>query len=36
MTGEEHAYTIRVHRESAGDIWAEVAELPGCFLPATI
>lgn len=31
MTGEEHSYTIRVHRESADDVWAEVVELPGCF-----
>ncbi len=31
MTGEEHSYTIRIHRESAGDVWAEVVELPGCF-----
>lgn len=27
----EHSYTVRVHRESGYDLWAEVDELPGCF-----
>jgi predicted RNase H-like HicB family nuclease len=24
-------YTVRIHAEPGHDLWAEVAELPGCF-----
>ncbi len=24
-------YTLRIHREPGQDLWAEIAELPGCF-----
>jgi predicted RNase H-like HicB family nuclease len=28
----EVEYTVLVHDEGAGSLWAEVAELPGCFV----
>lgn len=28
------AYTIRIHEEPGQDMWADVAELPGCFVTA--
>lgn len=31
MSQEKGVYTVRIHQEAAGDLWAEVAELPGCF-----
>ena len=27
---DQDTYTVRIHRED-GQLWAEVAELPGCF-----
>jgi predicted RNase H-like HicB family nuclease len=27
----QEIYTVRVHHEELGDLWAEVLELPGCF-----
>lgn len=26
-----HDYTVRVNQDDDGSLWAEVAELPGCF-----
>jgi predicted RNase H-like HicB family nuclease len=31
MMAEDLRYTVRIHREPGHDLWAEVAELPGCF-----
>jgi predicted RNase H-like HicB family nuclease len=27
----QDTYTVRIHREPGHELWAEVAELPGCF-----
>jgi predicted RNase H-like HicB family nuclease len=28
---DQDTYTVRIHHEPGHDLWAEIAELPGCF-----
>jgi predicted RNase H-like HicB family nuclease len=30
-SGNASIYTLRIHREPGQRLWAEIAELPGCF-----
>jgi len=32
MTARRIEYTVRVQRDDDGSLWAEVRELPGCFV----
>jgi predicted RNase H-like HicB family nuclease len=32
---EQGTYTVRVHEEPGHPLWADVAELPGCFATGT-
>lgn len=31
MSDHQDVYTVRIHAEPGQELWAEVAELPGCF-----